>query len=314
MLPNPSAPRASELDPRWGDQFRLMRPRQWPILTVQLAVGVLCAPALRRAWVAETGPAWPILALSWFAWVVALNGGTLAFNSAYDRDTDDVAYLASPPLPPRSTARNAMILMLLGAGAGLAVGPLFAALILSCVALSILYSHPRTRLKGVPGLDLLINAVGYGAGTTLAGLAAGANACGAPSLPDRGGWWLIAGFGLLFGSFYPMTQIYQLEADRLRGDRTLASALGIGGSLALAFVLGAAATGCLGRAFVSRGDPPATALIAGVLWCVFCLVWWLRSGGMNASEHERGMYVGLGLWALVDAMVLLGALGRPEGF
>ena len=37
-------------------------------------------------------------------WVVCLNGGTLALNSAFDRDEGDIAYLRRPPLPPRHLA------------------------------------------------------------------------------------------------------------------------------------------------------------------------------------------------------------------
>ena len=37
------------------------------------------------------------LAGAWLAWVVLLNGGTLAYNSAWDRDTGAVAYLRRPP-------------------------------------------------------------------------------------------------------------------------------------------------------------------------------------------------------------------------
>lgn len=41
------------------------------------------------------------------------------------------------------------------------------------------------------------------------------------SVPALAGWFLIVGFGLLFGSFYPLTQIYQLDSDQERGDLTL---------------------------------------------------------------------------------------------
>ena len=33
--------------------------------------------------------------------------------------------------------------------------------------------------------------------------------------------WAAAGFGLLFAALYPATQIYQVEEDQARGDRTL---------------------------------------------------------------------------------------------
>ena len=54
-------------------------------------------------------------------WVVCLNGGTLALNSAFDRDEGDVAYLKRPPPPPRHLA--AFSLGLMGAGQLLALAP-----------------------------------------------------------------------------------------------------------------------------------------------------------------------------------------------
>ncbi|MHB8078691.1 MAG: UbiA family prenyltransferase, partial [Candidatus Krumholzibacteriia bacterium] len=199
-----------------------LRPRQWPILTGQLAVGVLAAPAAAAGLRAGRPPDAAVLAAAWVAWVVALNGGTLAFNSAYDRDTDSVAYLRRPPPPPPGLARRAALLMAGGALLGLAVAPRFAAVTALCVLLSLLYSHPAVRLKGVAGADLAVNMLGYGAGTTLAGLLAGQAAWGAAATVDGAGWRLAAGFGLLFGSFYPLTQIYQIDPDRRRGDRTQA--------------------------------------------------------------------------------------------
>ena len=60
-----------------------------------LAVGLAGAADGRRL-----GPALLGLAL----WVVCLNGGTLALNSAFDRDEGDIAYLRRPPPPPRYLA------------------------------------------------------------------------------------------------------------------------------------------------------------------------------------------------------------------
>ncbi len=204
-----------------------LRPRQWPILTCQLAVGVLAAPAAVAGLRAGRAPDAAVLVAAWAAWVVALNGGTLAYNSAYDRDTDSVAYLRRPPPPPSGLARRALLLMTGGALLGAVVAPGFAAVTAVCVLLSLLYSHPAVRLKGVAGADLAVNMLGYGAGTTLAGFFAGQAAWGAAAAPPDGATWrLAAGFGLLFGSFYPLTQIYQIAPDRRRGDRTLAVRLG----------------------------------------------------------------------------------------
>ena len=288
----------------WRRALVLTRPRQWPILSAQLLVGVLLAqPDGPHLAALLSGPALGTVGAAWLAWVVLLNGGTLAYNSAWDRDTGPVAYLRTPPEPPRGLATGALALM--GAGAvlgGALVDPRFGQVTAACVALSVLYSHPQPRWKAVPGLDLAVNMVGYGAGTTLAGLLAGRAATGsAAAAADP---WLVAGFAALFGSLYPLTQIYQAAADRERGDRTLATALGVRAALGLALVLGAVAMAALLRATPSGGAGPALVGGACGLWLAHLLLWLVRATDLGDAGHERGMYRALGLWALVDAAVV----------
>ena len=99
------------------DYILFLRPRQWPILTCQLAVGILSAPAVVEAIGGNlertlSSLSWIKLVIAWLAWVICLNGGTLAFNSAYDRDEEDIAYLAQPPLPPRHLALVSFLFMM----------------------------------------------------------------------------------------------------------------------------------------------------------------------------------------------------------
>jgi len=303
--------------------LRLMRPRQWPILTAQLAVGVLAAPACAVA-VAD-GPeahtAIFVLFGAWLGWVVCLNGGTLAFNSAYDRDVHDIAYLRDPPPPPSWLAGFALCVMIVGAALATALLPLLGLVTALCVALSVLYSHPAVRWKSVPGADLAVNMVGYGGGTTLAGLLAGqlafAGAEHQAALLRSPAWLLVLGFALLFGSFYPATQLYQLADDRERGDRTLAAALGRRPSLVLSIVLGWAASVCfvlyLGdvrpRLLPGSLPMPVSVLLAApalIAWQAHLHAWYFRVRTMTTEQQERGMYRALVLWALVDVGVLAG--------
>lgn len=285
---------------RIGAGLRLMRPAQWPVLSAQLVVSILlsapAAGAARQQWWVQLD--FRHLAVAWLVWVVMLNGGTLAFNSAFDRDEGPVAYLARPPLPPPGLAPAALLLMVGGGILGLwQVGLWFGLAVLGAVGLSVLYSHPVSRWKSRPGLDLITNIVGYGFGTTVAGLSAAVG-----RVPTPGGWWFAVGFGLLFGSFYPLTQIYQTTADRARGDSTLTTALGVRPALVLALALGLGAGGTLLAGCWVSGRDRWLFLLGLVLsgWCAH-LVWWLRhSTTWTDSQHERGMYQALVLWALVD--------------
>jgi len=262
-----------------------------------------------------------ILSIAWLIWVICLNGGTLAFNSAYDCDTNDIAYLHNPPKPPPWLAVFAVCVMLLGTIMALWLEPIFGVITLLCVFLSVLYSHPATRWKAIPGADLLVNMAGYGGGTTLAGLFAGQLACGGThglqilfTVPI---WFLVIGFALLFGSFYPLSQIYQIDDDQKRGDRTLAVVMGRRPSLRLAMILGWAATISFLIYFLTNNSPtqpelgsiPVSFLIvlpALLVWQIHIFIWWLRAQSLTSQQHEQGMYRALFLWAIIDVTVLAG--------
>lgn len=302
------------------DYILFLRPRQWPILTCQLAVGILSAPAVAAALGKRPQEPleaffWIDLVIAWIAWVVCLNGGTLAFNSAYDRDEDNIAYLARPPPPPQHLALFSFLLMLIGAGLAFLVTPAFGLVTLGCVLMSVFYSHPVIRWKSIPGRDLALNMIGYGSGTTISGLIVGQVVLGSLFvIPDQTGWLLIAGFGLLFGSFYPLTQIYQVDTDRKHGDLTLAVALGTGKSLVLAIVLGIAAAIFLLGAARQWNDPSAILpilplIVAMIGWTVMLAVWYHKADGMDTVAHEKGMYLALTIWAVIDGAVLISRYG-----
>ena len=286
------------------DYLLHLRPAEWPIMAAHTTLGYLLAVGLSGA---AAGERLGSAAAGLLLWVACLNGGTLALNSAFDRDEGDIAYLRNPPPPPRRLAVFALGLMAAGQVAALALPPLFAALYGVCFVLSVLYSVPPFRLKAVAGADWLINMVGFGTLTPLAGWAA----TGRPVSTVAG--VLLLGFCPLFAALYPLTQIYQLEEDARRGDRTLALVLGAGRSLdvalvatALAFLLFAWAAG--GSAW-PPGVPSAwrwTALaVALVAWLAVLVPWRLRLARLGPGDHQRGMYLALGAWAVTDLAVVL---------
>ena len=277
------------------------RPTEWPIMAAHTLVGYLLAVGVSGAVRGERlGPALLGVGL----WVVCLNGGTLALNSAYDRDEGDIAYLRRPPPPPPHLAGFGFGLMVLGLlGSFLLPAPYRIAYAV-CLGLSVLYSVPPFRLKAVPGADWIINMVGFGTLTPYAGWAT----TGLPLDPARG--LVLLAFCPLFAALYPLTQIYQLEEDRRRGDLTLAAILGIRRSLIASLVTAALAFGLFVAAGLRSGWGAGHAWRWGALaLCVaawgFVLVPWLgRQGKMGPAEHQRGMYRALAAWALTDAAVV----------
>lgn len=286
------------------DYILHLRPAEWPILAGHTALGYLLAvgvlPALRGERLGDA-------ALGLALWVVCLNGGTLAINSAYDRDEGDIGYLKNPPAAPPRLALVAFLLM----GAGLCLSLLlpvgYRVAYAVCFAMSLAYSVPPLRLKAVAGADWLINMWGFGTLTPYAGYALTGRS------PDTTHAIVLLAFCPLFACLYPLTQLYQFEEDRARGDRTLALILGMRSSLMIAvgmamiaFALFATAGALAGW----RGAPAELArwaglVLAAIAWGRVLVPWLHRHPRMRREEHQAGMYAALGAWAVTDVVVIL---------
>ena len=278
------------------------RPAEWLIMAAHTVVGYILAVRLDGA--GQGVQLRPAL-LGVVLWVVCLNGGTLALNSAYDHDEGDIAYLRRPPPPPEHLAAFGFSLMGLGLLGAFLLPVGYRAAYAVCLGLSVLYSVPPLRLKAVPGVDWVINMWGFGTLTPYAGWAATG-----VSLDLTHGLVLLA-FCPLFAALYPLTQIYQLEEDSRRGDRTLALMLGIRRSLLVSLGAAGAAFALLALAGLRSGWGTQDAwrwlglALCAVTWGMVLGSWLQRHGAMVARDHQRGMYQALGAWALTDAVVVL---------
>ena len=282
-----------------GDLFSYvlhMRPAEWPIMAGHTMLGYVLAVGfggvVRGAWLPQA-----LFAL--VVWVICLNGGTLAINSVFDKDTGDIGYLIAPPPLPKHLLVFSLALLAGGQVLAFALPPAFRLAYAICFALSILYSVPPFRFKAVAGVDWLINMWGFGTLTPFAAWAA----TGRPL--DPGHALVLLAFCPLFAGLYPLTQLYQLEEDRLRGDRTLALLLGLQASLGVAM-------GCTLLAFVLFGwaavvlRVPAWLLLAPLAaWLAVLVPWYQRRDTLPAAGHQRRMYHALAAWGLTDLTVLL---------
>lgn len=209
-------------------------------------------------------------ALGFVAFHVFLYGGITAYNSSYDRDEGPVGGLRHPP--PVSSS-------LLGFSLGVQLIGLALCALLSwemvlwygvVMALSVAYSHPRLRWKGRPLLSLLV--VGFGQGAL--GFRAGwlcARPDPEPMLRSIDGLLGMGAAILLTMGFYPLSQLYQIEEDRGRGDSTFAVAYGPGASFRFALCCLIAGGACLAWvAFVRFGARDALLATGAQL-----LLWWV---------------------------------------
>ncbi len=179
---------------------------------------------LRTAWdwLQVAGP----LLLSLVVMGPMIWAATLLINDVFDLEGDAlnqrkarsplVQGLVSRGLAHRSAYGFACLCLILG---GL-VSVRFLLLTLGCLVLAWLYSVPPIRLKTRPGMDVLVNAVGIG---ILSGLAGWAIVNPIASFPFR---YLPQGFLVAIAIYVPTT-LWDYEPDKQAGYLTIATHLGL---------------------------------------------------------------------------------------
>lgn len=150
-----------------------------------------------------------------------------AYNSYCDKDTGPIGGLEKPPKVTPILAQVAYTLDF----AALFISYLFisktmAMFVLAYIVMSRLYSWPITRLKKYPFLSFGIVGVFQGALVYFMSYTFGQYNVVLSSLP----FLQMAFCACLLWSVYPITQIYQHQADKLAGDKTMSQILGINGT------------------------------------------------------------------------------------
>ncbi len=185
------------------------------------------------------------LPLTWRFWVafaafhLFLYGGTTAFNSYYDRDEGPVGGLERPPAAVPALLPFSLLWQAIGVGLAALVNLPFLLIYSTITLMGAAYSHPSLRWKAHPIGGLLTVAIGQG---ILAGLGGWVSAFPAWNAPHGLAWLGIIAVALITTGFYPITQIYQVEEDLARGDRTFAAWAGACGTFGFTIgTLGSAA-------------------------------------------------------------------------
>jgi 1,4-dihydroxy-2-naphthoate octaprenyltransferase len=170
------------------------------------------------------------------------------YNSYMDRDTTPIGGLENP-LPP---TRELFWVTLAMDGAALVLGCLIGLPFVAGLAVYILasraYSYRGIRLKKYPLIGWLTVISCQGA-LIFWIVYQGSHRPGAPADLSSVVPAMLAA-SLLLGGFYPLTQIYQHEADRQDGVRTLSMVLGYRGSFVFTGLIYGVAFGVLGYYFL----------------------------------------------------------------
>jgi len=156
------------------------------------------------------------------------------YNSYYDRDEGSIGGLKNPPKVNRELMHLVLLFDVLAVALTLLLSPLFATLVALYLLISKAYSYEGIRLKKHPVISTFVVTFFQGAFTyVMVQVGLGLSLDRILQMPNSG--FALVSTLFLYGS-YPLTQIYQHEEDRRRGDHTLSLLLGIKGTYLFAAV------------------------------------------------------------------------------
>lgn len=204
------------------------------------------------------------------AFHVFLYGGITAYNSYYDRDEGPVGGLIRPPPVTPPLLGFSLGVQLVGLALSILVGWQLALLYGIVMLLSVAYSHPKFRWKARPLPSLGV--VGFGQGGI--GFCAGWLCAATTPLPLLGSYSGMLGLAaavLLTTGFYPLSQLYQIDEDRQRGDFTFAVVYGHKASFRFSLACLIAGGICIALVVLDRFGPRDAVLASGAQ----LLLWWL---------------------------------------
>jgi len=202
------------------------------------------------------------------------------YNSFMDRDESPIGGLKDPPTPSLQLYYLTIVLDIVAVLLGLMVSPFFAAGILLYILASKAYSWRRIRLKKYPftGFFTVIifqGALVYFLTRHAASLSKTVSVAIVPMLASA----------LLVGSFYPLTQVYQHDADKKDNVRTISMVLGYKGTFVFSAICFMMANILLAYYFISNLELDRFLMIQ--TWFVPVLVyflWWAYKVWKNRSN------------------------------
>ena len=176
------------------------------------------------------------LLLSFFILHVLVFPSGNGYNSYQDRDETSIGGVKHPPKVTRKLYYATLLLDILALLLALMISWLFFFMILLYITMSRLYSYRGIRLKKYPVAGFLTVFVFQGGYIYLISMEA-LSSRPLTELLNAGNYLCMIISSLFIGSMYPITQIYQHEADKKDGVISLSYLLGYFGTFIFAGVL-----------------------------------------------------------------------------
>jgi len=181
------------------------------------------------------------------------------YNSYQDRDESSIGGLKYPPKVSINLFYATLLLDIIGVLGALLVSVTFSFFVLIIVLMSRAYSYRQLRLKKYPVIGFLTIFIFQGAFVYLM-VSSAITDFSIKNLFTFKNIICMSVSSLFMGSIYPLTQIYQHEADKKDGVISISYKLGYIGTFVFSAILFTIATVFLFYYFILKHQPLATAL------------------------------------------------------
>ena len=234
---------------------------------------------------------WPRITLIFFILHLLVYPASNGYNSYMDRDEGSIGGLKNPAQPTRQLFVFTVAMDLAAIGLGMLVSAWFTLGLAAYIGASRAYSARSIRIKKHPFWGYLTVVFFQGAGTFFLVYHGGNESLtlDVPAAP-------MLASSLLVGGFYPLTQVYQHDADLKDGVRTISWRLGIRGTFVFSAIIFGLAMGMLGCYFRRSGELNKFVLLSSLMApiLVYFMYWarqvWLDSG---MASFEKTMKMNL---------------------
>ena len=179
------------------------------------------------------------LLLVLFIWHILVFPASNGYNSYNDRDDGPIGGLALPPKPTKALLYTVNLMDLSAILLSFIINYYFVLFVTVYIIISRLYSNRTIRLKKYPVIGFLVVFIFQGAWVFFADIIALSTQ---PLLSNKFVLFAAIASSFFIGTIYPLTQIYQHNADRNDGVTTLSMLLGIKGTFVFSALLFSIAT------------------------------------------------------------------------